>query len=55
MVKIWFKALLHGASSILPLKHKWQRNKVSFDNQFETREAPLPLSGQQMKQDYESF
>ena len=55
MVKIWFKALLHGASSILPLKHKWQRNKVSFNNKAETRKGPVPLSGEQVKQDYESF
>ena len=28
---------------------------MSFDNKVETREAPVPLSDQQVKQDYESF
>ncbi|WVZ49852.1 hypothetical protein U9M48_001175 [Paspalum notatum var. saurae] len=25
--------------------HKWRRNKISFNNKVETREAPIPLTG----------
>ena len=44
-----------GHRRFLPLKHKWRRNMVSFNNKAETREGPVPLSGEQVKQDYESF
>jgi hypothetical protein len=44
-----------GHRRFLPTKHKWRRNKVSFDNKVEIREAPVPLRGEQVKQDYESF
>jgi hypothetical protein len=34
-----------GHRRFLPSNHKWRRNKVSFNNKVETREAPEPLSG----------
>ena len=56
MVEIWVQALLHR------LGHKWRHNKISFNNQLETREAPVPLTGEQVLrtseqvlQQYESF
>ena len=55
MVKIWIEALLHGASSFLPSEHRWRRNKASFNNKVEHREAPVLLSGEQVLQQYESF
>jgi hypothetical protein len=44
-----------GHRRFLPLNHKWRRNKVSFNNKAEMREAPVPLSGEQVLRDYESF
>ncbi|WVZ82126.1 hypothetical protein U9M48_029427 [Paspalum notatum var. saurae] len=35
--------------------HKWRRNKISFNNKVETREAPIPLTGAQVLQQYDSF
>ncbi|WVZ58442.1 hypothetical protein U9M48_008718 [Paspalum notatum var. saurae] len=35
--------------------HKWRRNKTSFNNRAENRAAPVPLSGAQVLQQYESF
>jgi hypothetical protein len=39
----------------LPSSHKWRRNKVSFNNKIETRDAPVPLTRDQVLQQYESF
>jgi hypothetical protein len=39
----------------LPSSHKWRRNKVSSNNKIETRDAPVPLIGDQELQQYESF
>ena len=39
----------------LPLEHPWRRNKISFNNHVETREAPVPLTGEQVLEQYESF
>jgi len=44
-----------GHRRFLPMNHKWRRNKTSFNNKAETREAPVPLSGDQVLRDYESF
>ena len=35
--------------------HKWRRNKISFNNKVETRAAPVPLTGAQVLQQYQSF
>jgi hypothetical protein len=36
----------------LPLDHPWRMNKMSFNNEEETREAPVPLSGQDVLDQY---
>jgi hypothetical protein len=38
-----------------PLKHRWRRNKISFNNKVETRVAPQPLTGVQVKEQFECF
>ena len=35
--------------------HKWRRNKISFDNKVETREAPAPLTSPQVLEQYATF
>jgi hypothetical protein len=44
-----------GHHRFLPMDHKWRRNKVSFNNKTEYREAPQPLTGEQVLQHYDSF
>ncbi|KAL6637481.1 hypothetical protein ACP70R_025053 [Stipagrostis hirtigluma subsp. patula] len=44
-----------GNRRFLPSNHRWRRNKRSFNNSVETREAPVPLTGEQVLQQYESF
>jgi hypothetical protein len=44
-----------GHRRFLPMGHKWRCNKISFNNKVETREAPVPLTGEQVLQQYESF
>ena len=44
-----------GHHWFLSSDHRWRRNKVSFNNMVETREPPVPLSGEQVLQQYESF
>ena len=44
-----------GHCSFLPSEHRWRRNKVSFNNDVEHGEAPVPLSGEQVLQQYKSF
>ncbi|RLM66420.1 uncharacterized protein C2845_PM16G03270 [Panicum miliaceum] len=44
-----------GHRRFLPHNHRWRRNKRSFNNKTEMREAPQPLSGEQVRQQYESF
>jgi len=39
----------------LPPDHPWRNNKVSFNNKVETREAPVPLTGAQVLEQFESF
>jgi hypothetical protein len=39
-----------GHRRILPMGHKWRCNKISFNNKVETREAPVPLTGEQVLQ-----
>ena len=38
----------------MPPDHPWCNNKVSF-NKVETREAPVPLTGAQVLEQFESF
>jgi hypothetical protein len=40
---------------ILPPDHPWCNNTVSFNNKVETREAPEPLSGTQLLEQYSTF
>jgi len=44
-----------GHRRFLPIDHKWRKNKVSFNNKTEYREAPQPLTGEQVLQHYDSF
>ena len=44
-----------GHLRFLSSDHRWRRNKVSFNNMVEMREPPVPLSGEQVLQQYESF
>jgi hypothetical protein len=36
-----------------PSKHRWCRNKISFNNKVETREAPEPLIGEQVREQFQ--
>jgi hypothetical protein len=45
-----------GHRRFLPLDHPWRNNKVSFNNKVETREAPTPLTGEQvLDEQFQSF
>jgi hypothetical protein len=55
MVETWEEVLLHGTSSVFPLDHPWRMNKMSFNNEEETREAPVLLSGQAVLDQYATF
>jgi len=44
-----------GHRRFLPQNHRWRRNKNNFNNKSEMREAPVPLTGAQVIQQYESF
>jgi len=44
-----------GHRRFLPPDHPWRNNKVSFNNKVETREAPVPLTGAQVFEQFESF
>ncbi|XP_012701433.1 uncharacterized protein LOC101786371 [Setaria italica] len=44
-----------GHRRFLPQNHRWRRNKNSFNNKTEMREAPVTLTGAQVIQHYESF
>jgi hypothetical protein len=39
----------------LPPDHPWHNSAVSFNNKVETREAPKPLSGAQVLEQYDTF
>jgi hypothetical protein len=39
----------------LPPDHQWRNNTVSFNNKVETREAPEPLFGPQVLEQYSTF
>lgn len=54
-LKFGSKHCYMGHRRFLPPDHKWRRNKVSFNNKVETREPPVPLTGEQVLQQYESF
>jgi len=54
-LKFGSKHCYMGHCRFLPSEHRWRRNKVSFNNKVEHREAPVPLSGEQVLQQYESF
>ena len=44
-----------GHRCFLPSDHPWCMNKMSFNNEVETREALVPLSVQQVLDQYETF
>jgi hypothetical protein len=44
-----------GHRRFLESNHTWRRNKSSFDNTRETRQAPKPLSGDEVIEEYEKF
>jgi hypothetical protein len=44
-----------GHRRFLPMDHRWRKNKASFNNTVETRETLVPLSGEGVLQQYESF
>ena len=54
-LKFGSKHCYMGHRRFLPSEHRWRRNKASFNNKVEHREAPVPLSGEQVLQQYESF
>jgi hypothetical protein len=35
-----------GHRCFLPMNHSWRQNKISFNNMVETRESPMPLTGE---------
>jgi len=47
-LKFGSKHCYMGHRGFLPSEHRWRRNKVSFNNKVEHREAPLQLSGEQV-------
>ena len=36
-----------------PSKHRWRRNKISFNNKVELRETPEPLTGEQVREQFQ--
>jgi len=44
-----------GHRRFLPTGHPLCKNKRCFNNKLESREAPLPLSGEQVLEQYQSF
>ena len=44
-----------GHRRFLPKEHRWRKNKVSFNNTAEMRDTPVPLSGEQVLDQYQSF
>jgi hypothetical protein len=44
-----------GHRRFLPMNHRWRQNKISFNNMVETRESPVPLTREQVLQQYENF
>ncbi|XP_066358279.1 uncharacterized protein [Miscanthus floridulus] len=44
-----------GHRRFLPSDHPWRMYKMRFNNEVETREALVPLSGQQLLDQYETF
>jgi hypothetical protein len=49
------EALLHGTSTFFAPDHPWRKNAFSFNNKVETSEAPKPLSGAQVLEQYSTF
>jgi hypothetical protein len=54
-LKFGSKHCYMGHCRFLPKGHRWHRNKISFNNKVETREPPVPLTDEQVLQQYESF
>ena len=54
-LKFGSKHCYMGHRRFLPQNHRWRKNKTSFNNMTEMREAPVPLTGAQVLQQYESF
>ena len=44
-----------GHRRFLEANHTWRKNKSSFDNTRETRQAPKPISGDEVIKQYEKF
>jgi hypothetical protein len=44
-----------GNRRFLEPDHAWRRNKISFDNTRESREAPKPLTGDEVIEEFEKF
>jgi hypothetical protein len=54
-LKFGSKHCYMGHRRFLPQNHRWRRSKSSLNNLTEMREAPVPLTGDQVLQQYESF
>jgi hypothetical protein len=54
-LKFGSKHCYMGHRRFLPQNHRWRRSKGSFNNMTEMRAAPVPLTGDQVLQQFESF
>ncbi|WVZ83514.1 hypothetical protein U9M48_030656, partial [Paspalum notatum var. saurae] len=54
-LKFGCKHCYMGHRRLLHRRHRWRRNKASFNNKPEHRDAPKPLSGEDVLQQYNSF
>jgi hypothetical protein len=54
-LKYGHKHCYMGHRRFLPMSHRWRQNKVLFNNKTELREAPEPLTGEQVVQQHESI
>ena len=54
-LKFGSKHCYMGHQHFLPLDHPLRRNKISFNNKVELREALVPLTGEQVLEQYDTF
>lgn len=54
-LKFGHKYCYMGHHRFLPSNHRWRRNKSCFNNETEKRGAPVPLSSEQVEEQYKSF
>ena len=54
-LKFGSKHYCMGHRCFLPLDHPLRRNKISFNNKVELREALVPLTGEQVLEQYDTF